>query len=102
MMHLTNYAAPADNQPGGATTNFCPNCGQPVSATDTFCENCGYNLQLSQGDPTQASQTQQNTQPQPAQYQQAAPQLFGMYPPCPLGWILNSESGALGFSFYIR
>lgn len=36
------------------------------------------------------------------EHQQAAPQLFGMYPPCFLGWILNSESGALGFSFYIR
>lgn len=28
--------------------------------------------------------------------------LFGLYAPCPLGWILNSESGVLGFSIYIR
>lgn len=67
MMHLINYWAPATNQPGGATTNFCPNCGQPVSATDTFCANCGYNLQQNQNEVTPADQVHQRRQ-------QAAPQ----------------------------
>lgn len=74
MMHLTNYAAPANNQPGGATTNFCPNCGQPVSATDMFCENCGYNLQLDQSDPGQSRPDQRGVQPQQPQSQQVVPQ----------------------------
>jgi len=43
-MHLVKYAAPANDQPAGSATSFCPNCGHPVAPDDTFCQNCGYNL----------------------------------------------------------
>lgn len=51
-MHLSHFAAPADNQPGGQS-HFCPNCGHSLSASDTFCPNCGYQLDESQSAPAQ-------------------------------------------------
>ncbi|KRL93732.1 zinc ribbon domain-containing protein [Levilactobacillus hammesii] len=75
-MHLTPFAAPADNQPGGGQNHFCPNCGNPISPDDIFCQNCGYNLQADN-----ATQPNTNTvpdqQPQPTRQQatqQQAPQ----------------------------
>ncbi|WP_367377165.1 zinc ribbon domain-containing protein [Levilactobacillus cerevisiae] len=78
-MHFTKLAAPANDQPGGGNTNFCPNCGQPVAVTDTFCQNCGYNLQTAQETSGQAAsdqsqQTQQASQPAPASRQRTTPQ----------------------------
>ncbi|WP_125764153.1 zinc ribbon domain-containing protein [Levilactobacillus mulengensis] len=71
-MHLTHYAAPANDQPGGGAANFCPNCGQPVSATDTFCPNCGANLQVATGDTNQFQAPQQPQATTPTQ-QRTAP-----------------------------
>jgi len=71
-MHLTHYAAPANDQPGGGAANFCPNCGQPVSATDTFCPNCGANLQVATGDTNQFQTPQQPQATTPTQ-QRTAP-----------------------------
>ena len=64
-MHLTPFAAPADNQPGGGQNHFCPNCGHPISPDDSFCQNCGYNLQV---ETTPASHDTANSQEQPTRH----------------------------------
>lgn len=62
-MHVTSFAAPADNQPGGGQNHFCPNCGNPISPDDIFCQNCGYNLQAANATTDNNDANPQNQQP---------------------------------------
>lgn len=43
MKHRQQRYRSADDR-GGATSQFCPNCGQPVKVDAAFCGNCGFNL----------------------------------------------------------
>jgi len=78
-MHLTPFAAPANNQPGGGQNHFCPNCGTPISPDDIFCQHCGYNLQAENATPD-ANNTASEQPAQPTR-QQATPRSTPTRPP---------------------